>query len=188
MNKLSRLILMLIVFNSCSSPKVTQEEMNETMNKAHFDKQVFQEMKKYENLKTFLEKNIDTIIDFRYHKNIVRHVRGEAKPDSVYLGNDDCYSFFQGNDQYDITNVPDYLKRELDSLFNTFSKKENLSFRVCKDKMITIEFKQERFENNLALLHTLIWNNSDLTIRTYEKDTLLSNKFIYKIRLTELGR
>lgn len=152
------------------------------------NKNGIQDIAKYENLKNFLEKNIDTIIRFRYYKNLVTNSRGEDKPDSTYLSDDDCYSFFQGNDQYDITNVPNHLKKKLDSLFYSLSEKEITSFEVCKDRKITIELKCERFENGLALLHTLIWNTTSNNNFAYQKDTVLLNKCIYRIRLTELGR
>lgn len=179
---------LIAILNSCSPERVTELEMREVMDKATFDENGIRNLKKYENLKVFLENNIDTIINFRYHKNVVNYLSGEDKSDSTYLSDDDCYSFFQGNDQYDITNVPDHLKNRLDSLFHTFSEKEFPSFEICKDKKITIEFKRERFDNNLALLHTLIWNTKASTELPYNKDSVLLDKCVYRIRLTELGR
>lgn len=188
MKKGFQLIVLIIAFYSCTPSPITERAKKEVMSKAHFDKKGIQNIAKYENLKSFLEKNMDTIIRFRYHKNIGTYVRGEGKPDSTYLSDDDCYIFFQGNDDYDITNVPDHLKKELDSLYHSFNEKETPSFEVCKDRKISIEIKRERFENGLALLHTLIWNARSNNDIEYTKDTVLSNKCMYRIRLTKLGR
>ncbi|KQR70727.1 hypothetical protein [Pedobacter sp. Leaf176] len=188
MKKGFQLIILIIAFYSCSSTPITEQVKTDVLNNAHFDKKGFQNIAKYERLAKFLEKNIDTIIEFRYHKNIVTYSRGEGKPDLTYLSDDDCYIFFQGNAQFDITNVPDNQKKELDSLFHTFPEKDLTSFEVCKDRKITIEFKRERFDNGLALLHTLIWNIKPSSKSTYNRDSILTNKCIYRIRLTELGR
>jgi hypothetical protein len=157
------------------------------MTSAYFDQNIIKNLDKYESLKTFLENNIDTIIKFRYSKNTATLVRGQGQPDSNFLADDNCYNFFQGNSRYDITNVPDNLKKELGSLFHSFNEKEIQSFEICNDKKISIEVRSEGGENGLYISHNLFWNTKIERDYAYDdnKDTLINRNCIYRIGLTE---
>lgn len=178
-----------ITLNSCvlTPTPATDQQKKDKMNGACFDQNIIKNIDRYEGLKIFLEKNIDTIIKFRYSKNTATLIRGQGQPDSNYLVDDNCYCFFQGNSSYDITNVPENLRKKLDSLFHSFNEKEIESFGVCKDMKISIKVRSEGGENGLYISHNLIWNTVIERDYAYDdnKDTLLDNKCIYRIGLTE---
>jgi hypothetical protein len=180
-------LFMVLTLNACAPTPATEQQKKDKMTSAYFDQNIFKNIDKYENLKTFLENNIDTIIKFRYSKNTATLVRGQGQADSNYLADDNCYNFFQGNDRYDITNVPDNLKSELDSLFHTFNENELNSFGVCKDNKISIEIRSEGGDNGLYISHTLLWNTNMERDYAYDdnKDTLINGNCIYRIGLTE---
>ncbi len=176
----------ILTFNSCVPTPPTEQQKKDKMESAYFDENIIRNIEKYESLKIFLEKNIDAIIKFRYNKNTETLVGGQGKPDSNYLVDENCYTFFQGNNRYDITNVPDNLKKELDSLFHTFSEKDIKSFEVCKDRKISIKVRSEGGENGLYISHNLLWNTNVERDYTYDsnKDTLINRNCIYRIGLT----
>jgi len=181
------LLFIVLTLNACVPTPATEQQKKDIMSGAYFDQNIIKNIDKYENFKAFLESNIDTIINFRYSKNTATLVRGQGQSDSNYLANDNCYNFFQGNDRYDITNVPDNLKGELDSLFHSFNDKEIQSFGVCMDKKISIEVRSEGGENGLYISHNLLWNTNIERDYAYDdnKDTLINRNCIYRIGLTE---
>ncbi len=178
---------MAVALNSCLPNPATDQQKQDKMKSVHFDQNIIQDIDKYENLKTFLALNIDTIIEYRHSKNTATLIRGQGLSDSTYLADDDCYNFFQGNDRYNIANVPDNLKSELDSLFHTFSNYEINSFGICKNKKISIEIRSEGGDNGLYISHTLLWNAKVERDYAYDdnKDTLINGNCIYRIGLTE---
>ena len=177
----------VLTINSCVLTPATEQQKNDKMNSAYFDLNIIKNIDKYENLKMFLENNMDTIIKFRYSKNTATIVRGQGQSDSIYLADENCYNFFQGNSRNDITNVPDNLRKELDSLFNSFNEKDIKSFEICKDKKIRIEVRSEGGENGLYISHNLLWNTDIERDYSYEdnKDTLINRNCIYRIGLIE---
>ena len=189
---MTRLLILLFVLamTSCDFmiPKpATEEQKKQTMSNALFDKSIISNLTKYKKLKGFLEINIDTIIKFRHSKNTASLTRGQGQPDSNYLADDNCYNFFQGNDRYDISNVPDFLKNQLDTIFHSFGDKQIRSFGVCKDKKITIEVRSEGGKNGLYISHTLLWNTEIEKGNTCvdNKDTIIDKDCIYRIEMTE---
>ncbi len=182
------LLLFIVLFLiSCIPTPATEQQKKDAMRNAKFDQSIIKHLSKYEHLKTFLENNCDAIIKYRYCRNKATLLRGKGQLDSNYLADDNCYNFFQGNNYFDITNVPDNLKVELDSLFHTFNSNEINSFRICKDKKITIEVRSEGGESGLYISHNLMWNTRIERDYTYSdnKDTLLNNMCIYRIGLIE---
>ena len=177
----------VLTLNSCVPTPATEQQKKDKLKSAYFDQNIIKNIDKYESLKTFLENNIDTIIKFRYSKNTAILVRGQGQPDSNYLADDNCYNFFQGNSRYEITNVPDNLKKELDSLFISFHENDIKSFEVCKDKKISIEVRSIGGENGLYISHNLLWNTNIERDYAYDdnKDTLINRNCIYRIGLTE---
>lgn len=180
-------LFIALTLTSCVTTPATEQQKKDKIKSAYFDQNIIKNIGKYENLKIFLENNIDTIIKFRYSKNTATLVRGQVQPDSSYLADDNCYNFFQGNSRYDILNVPDNLKKELDSLFHSFNEKDIKSFSVCKDKKISIEVRSKGDENGLYISHNLLWNTDIEKDNTFDdsKDTLINRNCIYRIGLTE---
>lgn len=191
---MTRLLILLFIMTSASCdfdfmiPKpATNEQRKQAMDNAFFDKNVIGKLANYEKLKEFLEMNIDTIIKFRYSKNTATLVSGQGQPDSNYLADDDCYIFFQGNTRYDISNVPDFLKDQLDTIFRLFGEKDINSFEVCKNKKISIQVRSKGGENGLYISHNLLWNTKIERDYAYSdnKDTLIKKNCIYRIGMTE---
>lgn len=183
-------LLFLLTMISCDFmiPKpATEEQKKQTMNNALFDQSIISNLAKYNKLKAFLETHIDTIIKFRHSKNTATLVGGQEQPDSNYLADDNCYNFFQGNVRYDISNVPDFLKQQLDTLFHSFGERNIKSFEVCKDKKISIKVRSEGGENGLYISHNLLWNTKIERDHAYSdnKDTLIDKDCIYRIGMTE---
>jgi hypothetical protein len=108
---------------------------------------------------------------------------------NIYL----CFGlseFFQGHPGFDITNVPDFLKPKLDSIYNAIGDSNIKSFEVCKDKKITIEVRSEGGENGLYISHNLMWNTKIERNYAYSdnKDTLINGNCIYRIGMTSGNR
>ena len=189
---MTRLLILFFVLTitSCDfmMPKPpTEEQQKKTIDNALFDQRIISNLAKYKKLKAFLESNIDTIIKFRHSKNTATLIGGQGKPDSNYLADDNCYNFFQGNARYDISNVPDFLKKQLDTMFHSFGEKGINSFEVCKDKKITIQVRSEGGENGLYISHNLLWNTKIEKDYAYSnnKDTLIDKDCIYRIGMSE---
>lgn len=183
--------LFILLFLLCCGPvPVTEKQMKAAMNKVDFDQRIISDLSRYEKLRAFLETHKDTIINYRYSKNKVL-LRRPGNKDSAYLSDDDCYVFFEGNDHVNISNVPRYLKKELHSLFHSFSEKEIQSFEVCKDNQVSIEVRSEDREERMHISHNLLWNTKIERDWQYDmnKDTMLNNGCIYRIGLTvDYGR
>ena len=164
----------------------TEEQKKEVMKKAKFDGDIILNIPAYDELKDFLFKYSDTITSYRDSKNIVIEVGGAGKTDTL-LHKSDCYNFFQGNINYDITNVPDFLKRRLGSIYNKLGDRFIKSFEICKKKKITIEVRSEGGRNGLYISHVLIWNGKIERDYAYidNKDTAINGNCIYRIGMTE---
>ena len=157
------------------------------MKNAKFDEGIILNIPAYDELKDFLLQYSDTIISYRDSKNVVIEIGGAGKTDTV-LQMSDCYNFFQGNSNCNITNVPDFLKGRLDSIYNKLGDRFIKSFEVCKDKKITFEVQSEGGENGLYISHGLIWNGKVERDYAYidNKDTTINGNYIYRIGMTEL--
>lgn len=178
-------ILLLISCDSMVPTPATGKQKKQTMDKAAFDQSIVSGINKYDNLKNFLLYYGDTIIAYRDSRNYVIEVDRGGKTDTV-LHKQDCYTYFQSNSNYDITNVPDFLKTKLDSICKAIGNNIK-SFGVCKDKKIRMEIRSEGGENGLYISHNLLWNTN--MERDYEyslnKDTLITGNCIYRIGMTE---
>jgi hypothetical protein len=99
------------------------------------------------------------------------------------LTKDDCIYFFEGNDRYDINNIPNFLKSELSTIYSKIEEVE--SFEICKDKKITI--KNNRINEGLIISHLLIWNTKQEEDYEFVKnrDMILNKDVVYRIGLTE---
>ena len=179
----------LLLLASCDfmvpTPAI-EEQKKRAMENAKFDQAIITGISKYDELKNFLLSYDDTIISFRDSKNYVIRVHGGGKTDTV-LEKQDCYNFFQGNSNYDITNVPGFLKPKLDSIYKEIGDNNIKSFEICKDKKIRIEIRSEGGENGLYISHNLLWNAKIETDYAYSdnKDTLINGNCIYRIGMTE---
>ncbi len=185
MTKLFILLFFFVMF-SCDfiiPTSATNEQKKQAMHNTSFDKNVIDNIANYKKLKVFLETNLDTIIKFRYSKNTAVL---SNKPDSTYLINNYCYDFFQNNSRYDISNVPKFLKKQLDTLFHSFGEKNIYSFEICKDKKISITAKRTEGENNLSIYHKLLWNIKIEEYDThYNKYIPIDKDGVYEIQVIE---
>jgi hypothetical protein len=166
-------ILFVAILTSCTlfvPTPATEEQKKAAIDSSYFDKQIIGNLSSYENLKNFLLINLDTIIKFRYSKNSVTMVGQGGSTDSTYLQDDECYRFFEGNDRYDITNVPDFLKKKLEKTYTSIGKSNINSFTVCKDKKIIIEAKVSSGGEGLYISHELIWNSKVEDDYRYDKN------------------
>jgi len=164
----------------------TEEQKKQVMEKVNFDQSIIASLSQYDKLKDFLLTYGDTIIAYRDSRNVVHVHGGGGKVDTV-LERQDCYNFFQGNSNYDITNVPDFLKPRLDSIYRAIGDGNIKSFEVCKDKKVRIEVRSEGGENGLYRSHNLMWNTKKERDYAYSnnKDTLLNGNCVYRIGMTE---
>jgi hypothetical protein len=177
----------LILLASCSLavPKfATEEQKKQVMHDATFDQALISGINQYDDLKNFLLTYGDTIILYRNNKNHVIKVGGGGKTDTV-LYKQECYNFFEGNSNYDIKNVPDFLQLKLDSIYKAIGYIE--SFEVCQNRKITIQIRSEDRKNGLYTSHNLLWNTEIERDYAYadNKDTLLKGNCIYRIGMTE---
>jgi hypothetical protein len=156
------------------------------MEKSVFDQSIVSGINRYDTLKSFLLSYSDTIIAFRNRKNYVIEVSDGGKTDTV-LQEQDCYYYFQENSSFDITNVPDFLKTKLDSIYKAIGIDNIESFEVCKSKRIEIKVRSEGGENGLYISHNLLWNTKIDRDYAYidNKDTLISGNCIYRIGMIE---
>ena len=181
-------MFIFLILISCDFSTDNKQQENDLLKKATFDKNIIENIAKYQNLEIFLKKNIDTLIKFRYNKNIAS-INKDGEIESSIKIDDDCYFFFQDGGGYnDISNVPDYLTRELDSLFHSFKTTEIQGYEVCKNNKIKIVLKnEERDKNGYFISHELLWNTKvgkDYEFENY-KDTLIDKDCIYRIGLTK---
>ncbi|MEP6467169.1 MAG: hypothetical protein ABJB05_12745 [Parafilimonas sp.] len=188
---MTKLFLLLNIFllMSCDFPvprPATEDQKKQVMNNVVFDQTLIAGINRYDNLKDFLLKYGDTIISYRDSRNYVVEVESANKMDTV-LQKQDCYNFFLGNRSYDITNVPNFLRTQLDSIYHQIGDSNIKSFEVCKDGKINIEAKSEDRQNGLFISHNLMWNTKMQKDYAYSdnKDTLLNRNCIYRIGMTE---
>ena len=186
-NILFFLLTFSVIITSCAPRPASEEEKDKALKNAKFDREIIKMISVYERLKNFLEENAESMIAYRDSKNEVTYIRGQGLPDSTYFQKEDCYSFFEGNKNYNITNVPGNIKQQLKDIFSSIGKEKINSFTVCLDKKITIEAAVERIENGIFISHDLIWNSKSEKDYRYSlnKDTILNEKCIYRIGLTE---
>ena len=179
----------LFLLFSCDSmvpTQATEEQKKLAINKASFDPMIVSGISRYDDLKNFLLRYGDTIISYRNKRNYIIEVHGNGKMDTV-LQKQDCYVFFQHNSHYDITNVPDFIKPKLDSIFRSIGENNINSFEVCKNKAVTIQIRSEDGENGLYISHSLMWNTPIERDYAYieNKDTSINENCIYRIGMTE---
>lgn len=182
-------ILTCFCFIACNQT-VTQKEKKELFEKATYDIVVIKNLSIYNQLKDILVENADTIIKYRNSKNNVLFVGSKGKKDSMAYVNEDCWDFFDGNDRYDITNVPPFIYAQLRAVWNQLGKDGISSFRICKDKGLEIVVRNiANFNiNELEVAHVLRWNKGEGQNRNvYElkKDTTIEDKWHYEIGLYE---
>ena len=156
------------------------------MDSVIFDLAIISNISRYDDLKNFLLSYKDTIISYRDGKNYLIKVSSGGNTDTV-LQKQDCYNFSQGNRNYDITNVPDFLKSKLDSIYKAIGGSNIKSFVVCKNKKITIEIRSEGGKYGLYFSHNLMWNTKMEADYSYtdNKDTLINGNCIYRIGMIE---
>jgi hypothetical protein len=116
---------------------------------------------------------------------VVINVGAGGKNNDTVLERQNCYTFFQGNPQFDITNAPGFLKPKLDSIYKAIGEQNIRQFEICLDKRVIIDAKFENKEHGLYVKHELIWNPGDLEKYPDCKDTIINSDYIYHISLEE---
>ncbi|TWV93318.1 hypothetical protein [Chitinophaga pinensis] len=182
------LIFLLTLLYACdfSGPSLaTEKERKAAMQAAVFDQQIISGVSRYNDLRDFLLRYADTILAYRNASNYVIEIGGNTT-DTV-LQSSECYTFFQGNANNDITNVPDFLKLKLDSLYHDLGEGNVMSFTICENKKLNIQVKNETVGNGLYISHELLWN--DKIRRDYgfddNRDSLIAENCIYRLGLRE---
>lgn len=179
----------IILFDSCKFEpnRATNEKIQEIISQTDFKVELINDMGKYKILKGFLYENIDTLISFRNSTNIVIKVFENSKADTL-LQEQECYTYFRGNPQYDLNSIPLFLRNRLDSIWKLVGK--DVEFSICKNRDIKIVVKKEKVAEGLFISHEFIWNdsteqNNNKIEYSAQKDTFLTNDCKYQIRLTE---
>ncbi|SFM61939.1 hypothetical protein SAMN05428949_0196 [Chitinophaga sp. YR627] len=182
------LLLLLTLLSACdfSGPSfATEKEKHTAMHAAVFDKQVIAGMSRYNDLRDFLLRYADTIVAYRNARNYV--IETDGKTMDTVLQSSECYTFFQGNPNYDIANVPDFLKLKLDSLYHDLGEGNVLSFGICESKQLYIQVKNEKAGDGLYISHELLWNYTMGRDYKYDnnRDSLIGDNCIYRLGLRE---
>lgn len=159
------------------------EEKIEVFEAARFDKEIFSDLKKYEEMKFFLEDYLDTIISYRNSNNLVINVTDKNQIDTTITFSP-CHEIFANNRKYDASNLPTFLQDSLNKAWNQIG--QECSFKICLDSSIIIKVKEEKKGNGLYLSHQLVWNQENyLSHRGFHSDTLLTGGCKYHIVLFE---
>ena len=160
----------------------SEEEKIKILNDANADKEVIDNISKYDDLRSFLENNIISIFEYRNSKNFVVNI-GENGPIDTVQENEDCYLFFNGNNPtYNLTNVPNDIQPKLETLWKKIGDENIVLLDLCKDKSIRIVVKNIEIDG-VDLSHQLLSNISkNRSYSTeYEKDSLIGVNWIYRI-------
>ncbi len=178
---------------SCAPPAASPEELSAALGTVPFDQGVIADLPRYRTLFEFVHTHIDTLIAARDARHFVTFVNGsrDGKRDTTYTTPEECYAFFEHNDQYDLNTAPVFLREQLHQLFHQFSTTRIRSFEICEEGRVVIGIRQDDLTETLEAMHELIWdprrNEDRLKTITYvlDKDTLLARDCIYRIGLVE---
>ena len=184
--------LMLSTLVSCNMSLepdiISEKEKKLELEKAQFDNTIIANFEKYKELNAFLQTNLNAIITYRFsnHKVILVHGKSNGQ-DSVYLGDEECYAFYDSHPNEEFLDVPDNLKSKVSQLLSLIGKDNILLYEVCKNGKISITVKQVDKKNGLYILHSLIWNiETEKKFQDNEtKDSTIDNNCIYRISLYE---
>lgn len=184
---------MVAICVGCMPPAATSEELAAALSSVHFDQKVIGDMPRYDSLSLFLRLHVDTLIATRNATHTVTFFSGtrDGQRDTTYVVPEDCHTFFEGNDRFDLKTAPPFLQHVLDSLFHNFTPGQINSFEVCSEGRVLIGVRAEKLTETLRAEHELIWDPQGLEDRpkrmTYilDKDTLLTSGCIYRIGLVE---
>ena len=182
-------LLFTISIISCSpfeQHEPTMIEKQEVYNSLVYDQKIINDFPKYDTLAHVLLIHLDTIIKYKNCNNYVTVVGGNGKQ-SKQLRKENCYMFFNGNDNYDIRKIPQFLSSSVSRLWFLIDKPQ---IEICKEKrpaslIIKKIFKQR--ENRILECHFLYWNlNTSNNTDSFDlvKDTALTKNCIYRIGVT----
>ncbi|MEO8066145.1 MAG: hypothetical protein ABI599_00490 [Flavobacteriales bacterium] len=177
----------------CTAPAASPEELASALGSVAYDQGVIDNLQRYQALSTFLHAHIDTLIAVRDAHHFVTFVNGgrDGLRDTTYTVPEDCHSFFEGNERYDLRTAPPFLHERLDSLFHQFPSHRIHSFGICAEGRVVIGVRADKVTATLTAMHELIWDPERKPDRprtnTYilDKDTLLPTGCIYRIGLVE---
>ncbi len=177
MSKINRLIFVcLFTLCSCWNREATGIEKRFAWNRSHYNEKIIKNLSKYNTLKDLILNNLHTIIKYQDHNN---------RTDWVHEG---CWDFTAGYGPIDISHVSPHIYSELDSLIQDLGPGMLENFTICEDGSLEFNIKYVMYDiNDINILHGLTWNkvNDRDYGCDYSKDTLLSDKWVYKICLFE---
>jgi len=186
MTKLFVFLLSVLVFNACDMTQepATEEQKKNALKNAVFNKDVISNLKRYEDLKVFLEEYKDTIIKYKNTKNKVTFIRGGGLPDSIYFQHRHCYTLQKSSQVDDIEIVPAFLKQQLSKIWNSIGDSNLQDCYICYGKNVgfILGVKGTRGINGLCIDHDLIWGSDPSLYRyDYYKDSVISKNWVYRI-------
>jgi hypothetical protein len=157
--------LILLLFSSCffEPHKPTQNELKETMNGAKFDTNILNIFSIYQSLSQVVSKNFDFIVPFEYYYN------------SAALGTN-------------IKDMPNFVYKQVDSLWRQIGKDNIVSLQVYNNKTIIIKALMTKAPHNTLIVHQLIWNMQPFdSNHSFDllKDTLLTKNCTYRLGVSQ---
>jgi hypothetical protein len=184
---------LVTVCYSCTPPAATPDELVAALSSVPYDQRVIGDLPRYESLALFLLTHVDTLIATRNATRTVTFVNGtsDSQRDTTYVVPEDCHTFFEGNDRFDLKTAPPFLQQGLVSLFHQFAHGQIQSFEVCEEGRVVLGVRSEKVTGTLWAEHELIWDPFGRGDRpntlTYilDKDTVLPPGCIYRIGLVE---
>lgn len=187
-------LLFFIGFDLLDKDKhpLTDKLLYQRLKSENFDNKVIADIKEYENLKTFLALNVDTLISYQELLNKqeidgVKIQKGDVKIEYQEVTNFILY--ISGDGIMDTQNIPPHLLDELLVLFNSLTN-PLLAVMIDKNKKIVfnINSKFSKVDSSdivspdIIISHLLIWNDQN-NYENISKDTILNNKTLYRINI-----
>jgi hypothetical protein len=167
-NALTGFIVLFIL--SCSDHKPTQKELEKTLRSSPYDSNLMHKLPDLEAIANIIKSNLDTVIS-----------SGRDFYCNYYLKK----SVAQGTN---IRDLPDFVFKKIDSLWQHVDNENLMSLEVCFDKRITITARFELLPDNIARRHLFLWNRTPKDLHAslgLTKDTLLNNNCYYIIDINQ---
>lgn len=190
----TKLFLLLLLVSCDYGPYIASDkEKLEVFNKTNYDKKVISAFPAYDALAKTILLNIDTLMAYRNANNWVIKVSHEKDGEIVEQRvpeHNDCFEYRTYNDSNEVTPVPPFLRRRIDSLWENIGKP---SFQLCSPQKLrpvtlTITVDYVKREHNVLECHSLYWRLQDSSFAdsfSYLKDTALSSECIYRVSVAE---
>ncbi|SKB27190.1 hypothetical protein [Daejeonella lutea] len=181
-------ISLMILLSACALT-VTEEDKQTMFNNASFDNEVISRLPKYQEFRSFLELNADTI--FNYVDSLVAVGKGSADSilkvdfpaEGIHVYRD-CMQFRRVYKNHQFTAFPDHLREDLNNFADSIGERNLAAFTLCRDKTVLVQIREQRTDQGLTVIHSLTWDKIIEQEQRYHKDTLLAEDCIYHIALS----